>query len=766
MSYVPGPASARSRATTPSTPSPAARRSSSPGFDIDVLFTPGHSPGHVTYSVARRAACSSPATCCSRARSAAPTCPAATRLTLLRSIAGAARDACPDETAVLPGHMGVTTLGRERATNPFLSELVATVSRADPGAARHVRRAARGRAGRATRSSRTRRGACSSAPATGASRRPTFEATELFARGVGESTDIVQKEMYTFDDGGGRSLTLRPEGTAPVVPRLPRARHAQAAAAREALVPRRRFFRREAPQAGRYRQFWQVGAEAIGSDDPAVDAELDRAARRAARGARRARACACGSARSARRRRARATARSCTALPARARGPSSPRRSRARIDLNPLRAFDADHRGHPAGDGERAAAARPPRRRRPRALRRRSASCSTTPGVAYEIDPTLVRGLDYYTRTVFEFTSDALGAQSGVGGGGRYDGLIEQLGGPPTPGLRLGRGRRADAAGLRRPPIRRAAGRPLRRARRARAPPRRLRARPTRRAAPASAPSSSSPGARSRASSSRPTGWARATLRSLGDDGVDPQGHGVRRAATSRRAEQRDRATSASRDRCEAAARQRLPRRLGRRRCDASDAGETVRVAGWVHRRRDHGGLIFIDLRDRCGLVQLVFHPETAAEAPRARRAAALRARHLGRRARSCAREAGNVNPNLATGEIEISVASSSSSSPTAETPPFPLDEDGAGRRGCCGCATASLDLRRAGDAATRLALRHAVVAAMRDELNDARLPRDRDADPDALDARGRARLPRARPRSRPARSTRCRSRRSCSSSC
>ena len=101
---------------------------------------------------------------------------------------------------------------------------------------------------------------------------PAFESTELFVRGVGEATDIVQKEMYTFDDGGGRSLTLRPEGTTRL-PGVRRARHAQAAAACEALVPVE-FFRAEAPQRGRYRQFWQVGAEVIGAEGPETDAEV------------------------------------------------------------------------------------------------------------------------------------------------------------------------------------------------------------------------------------------------------------------------------------------------------------------------------------------------------------------------------------------------------------------------------------------------------------------------------------------------------------
>ena len=126
-------------------------------------------------------------------------------------------------------------------------------------------------------------------------------------------------------------------------------------------------------------------------------------------------------------------------------------------------------------------------------------------GLAYEVDPALVRGLDYYTRTVFEFTSDALGSQSGVGGGGRYDGLIEQLGGPPTPGHGLGGRGGADAARLRAPADRAAAARPLRRLRQARVPRARRSGSPPTPAARATRRSSSSAAAASRACSSRRT---------------------------------------------------------------------------------------------------------------------------------------------------------------------------------------------------------------------------------------------------------------------
>jgi histidyl-tRNA synthetase len=260
---------------------------------------------------------------------------------------------------------------------------------------------------------------------------PAFEATELFSRGVGESTDIVRKEMFTFTDSGDRSLTLRPEGTAPVC----------RAYVEHGMHKRRlpvklwylsSFFRHERAQAGRFRQFWQVGAEALGSDDPAVDAESIAllSALLGEMGVRevRLRLSSLGSADS------RAEYRQRLQDHLRAHESELSEDVRSRIELNPLRAFDADH------EGTRRVMADAPRlldhlgdddARHFSQVRTLLDEASIT----YEVDSTLVRGLDYYTRTVFEFTSDALGAQSGVGGGGRYDGLVEHLGGPPTPGV-------------------------------------------------------------------------------------------------------------------------------------------------------------------------------------------------------------------------------------------------------------------------------------------------------------------------------------------
>ncbi len=260
---------------------------------------------------------------------------------------------------------------------------------------------------------------------------PTFEATELFARGVGESTDIVQKEMYTFADAGGRSITLRPEGTAPVCRAyLEHGMHKLPQPVK--LWYLSTFFRQEKPQAGRFRQFWQLGIEAIGSDDPAVDAEaivllhalLDELEVRGLR----LRLGSLGSLNA----RAEYHDRLAAYLHANEARLSSD--VRERIDLNPLRAFDAKDPG--TQEVMRAA---------PRLMDSLSADdrahfdevCALlrAAGLDWELDDALVRGIDYYTRTIFEFTSDALGAQSGVAGGGRYDGLVELIGGPPTPGM-------------------------------------------------------------------------------------------------------------------------------------------------------------------------------------------------------------------------------------------------------------------------------------------------------------------------------------------
>jgi histidyl-tRNA synthetase len=260
---------------------------------------------------------------------------------------------------------------------------------------------------------------------------PTFEHTELFARGVGQSTDIVSKEMYTLTDQSDRSLTLRPEGTAPVCRAyLEHGMHKLPAPVK--LWYLSSFFRYERAQAGRYRQFWQVGAEALGSDDPAVDAEsivlLCTLLAELGVDNLRLRLSSLGDADSRNEYRERLQSY------LRAHSDQLAPEVRERIDANPLRAFDSAH------DSTRAVMAAAPRlldHLSDADAQHFGAVCALLDAaeVSYEIDSTLVRGLDYYTRTVFELTSEALGAQSGVGGGGRYDRLVEVLGGPPTPAM-------------------------------------------------------------------------------------------------------------------------------------------------------------------------------------------------------------------------------------------------------------------------------------------------------------------------------------------
>jgi histidyl-tRNA synthetase len=258
---------------------------------------------------------------------------------------------------------------------------------------------------------------------------PIFEDTELFARGVGESTDIVQKEMFTFEDKAGRSLTLRPEATAAIcrayvehgMHKLPQP---------VKLWTWGPFFRHEAPQAGRFRQFTQLDVEALGSDDPSIDAELilllAELLQRAGVGETRVRLSSLGTPET------RALYLEELRAYLREHEDRLSEDVRARLDQNPLRAFDADHPGTKAVMQEA-----------PRLLDRLSTEDAEhfaavrelldDAGLPYELDSTLVRGLDYYTRTVFEFESPRLGAQSALGGGGRYDLLVEELGGPSTP---------------------------------------------------------------------------------------------------------------------------------------------------------------------------------------------------------------------------------------------------------------------------------------------------------------------------------------------
>ena len=261
---------------------------------------------------------------------------------------------------------------------------------------------------------------------------PTFEDTDLFARTSGQGSDVVQKEMYTFEDRSGRSLTLRPEGTAPVARAyLEYGLHREPQPVKTYYVGP--MFRYAAPQKGRYREFWQIGFEAMGSDDPAVDAELiqlfTEIERRAGVGHTRLELNSIGD-------------RECR--PA---------------YVEELQEFLAEHRDALDEETLRRAETSPLRvfDTKDEAVRRALADAPTIGdslcaacrqhfaavrgfldayGVEYELVPTLVRGLDYYTRTVFEFVNEELGAaQASICAGGRYDYLIEEIGGAPTPGV-------------------------------------------------------------------------------------------------------------------------------------------------------------------------------------------------------------------------------------------------------------------------------------------------------------------------------------------
>lgn len=268
---------------------------------------------------------------------------------------------------------------------------------------------------------------------------PVFEDTELFSRTSGEGSDVVQKEMYTFEDRGGRSLTLRPEGTAPIcrayvehgLHREPQPQKLYTVAA---------MYRYAAPQKGRFREHWQVSVEAIGSTDPALDAELiqlyDALLRRLGVTRYRLELNSIGDAQ---------------CRPAyleqlrdwlSRNGADLDEETRAKAATSPLRVFD-NLAAKPEAVQQALAGA-------PRIGESLCEACVAhfeavrryldAYGVRYELVPTLVRGLDYYTRTTWEFVGPAHGAQSTISGGGRYDGLVEEIGGPPTPGVGFGAG--------------------------------------------------------------------------------------------------------------------------------------------------------------------------------------------------------------------------------------------------------------------------------------------------------------------------------------
>ena len=263
---------------------------------------------------------------------------------------------------------------------------------------------------------------------------PVFEDTSLFNRGVGESTDVVSKEMYTFEDRGGRSITLRPEGTAGVM------RAVIESNLDRGQLPVKvwysgQFFRAERPQAGRYRQFYQVGIEAIGIDDPALDAEViaiaDQGFKNLGLKNYRLELTSLGDAQS------RAAHR--VDLMAYIDKLDLDEATRARADLNPLRLFD-DKRPEIKDAMAGAPILMDYLSEYSRNHFENVKSYLDDLNIAYTVNKRMVRGLDYYTGTTFEFVHDDLGAQSGIGGGGRYDGLMEVLGGQALSGIGFGLG--------------------------------------------------------------------------------------------------------------------------------------------------------------------------------------------------------------------------------------------------------------------------------------------------------------------------------------
>lgn len=262
-------------------------------------------------------------------------------------------------------------------------------------------------------------------------RTPIFEHTELFLRGIGETTDVVEKEMYTFEDRGGRSVTLRPENTAAVV-RSFLENKLYAAAAPNKLFYMGPMFRYDKPQAGRFRQFHQFGIEALGAKGPAIDAEIIMMAVQFLKKLGLTdltlyiNSVGCPKCRPVYREKLQEFLKDKLA--------GFCGNCKSRFDRNPMRILDCKNEQCT----KLSAGA-------PEMLDCLCDECGehfeglkellTAAKIEYKINPRLVRGLDYYTKTAFEIQYAPLGAQSAVCGGGRYDGLIEECGGPTTPGI-------------------------------------------------------------------------------------------------------------------------------------------------------------------------------------------------------------------------------------------------------------------------------------------------------------------------------------------
>ncbi|MEN9735337.1 MAG: hypothetical protein RL129_47 [Actinomycetota bacterium] len=261
-----------------------------------------------------------------------------------------------------------------------------------------------------------------------------FEDTELFERGVGASTDVVRKEMYTFEDRGGRSITLRPEGTAGVM-RAVIENNLDKGQLPVKVWYSGQYFRAERPQKGRYRQFYQVGIEAIGLSDPEIDVEViavaDRAFKELGLKNYELQITSLGDAESRKAHRKELDKFIATM--------NLDEETAVRAKLNPLRMFD-DKREEISTAMAKAPILLDYLTPESKENFEKVKSLLSELGINFKINPRMVRGLDYYTGTTFEFVHSGLGAQSGIGGGGRYDGLMQELGGSDLSGIGFGIG--------------------------------------------------------------------------------------------------------------------------------------------------------------------------------------------------------------------------------------------------------------------------------------------------------------------------------------
>jgi len=556
-------------------------------------------------------------------------------------------------------------------------------------------------------------------------RTPLFEQTELFTRSVGEDSDIVSKEMYTFKDRSGRSLTLRPEGTAPV------ARAYMEHNLKERPQPVKLYyigpmFRYDRPQAGRYRQFHQVGLELFGASGPAADAEIITLSLNFLRALNigdfdlELNSIGCPECRPAYREELIGYLRPleeglCPDC-------------RRRFEGNPLRALDCKE--------ERC---RELVRQAPLMTDRLCPGCAAhfrqlreileRLQLSYTLNPRLVRGLDYYSRTAFEFVPHGAAAQGSLGGGGRYDYLVEYCGGPPVPGVGVAFGVERLLAAVEaaaaapftpgRPPLYiAAAGEEL--AAEALSLAEELRRHGV--AAETELMERSLKGQMKYAGrkgfqtvlivGSRELAAGSVTMRRM-DTGE--QEELARDKLLERLLPEEPCAGEAGAGPGEFASRLAPgedPPGCGELR--AAHAGSEVALYGWIQRRRDHGGLLFIDLRDRTGLVQLVFNSEgdrelfAAAESLRSEYVIAVRGEVV-------RRDPDNVNPALKTGEIEVRVKSLEILN-CSKTPPFYI-EDGLQVDENLRLRYRYLDLRRP-ENYRRLEMRHRMVKLIRDHLD------------------------------------------------